>query len=451
MSTATKKSICVIGAGPSGMSTLYHFANMEDTNDVELVCYEKQRQWGGLWNYSWRTGNDKYGELCHSGMYKNLFTNGAKEFHEYPDYTFEKHFGKPIPSFPPRPVMRDYLEGRWQQKGKADLSRYIKFNTVVRHVSYDEKSGFTVETYDLAENKTTSRTFTHVVVAVGIFNCPNVPYISGIETFEGRVLHSHNYRNAAEFKGQRLLVIGASYSAEDIAIQCKKYGASDIICTWRNKPMGFKWPKGIEERPFVQKFERNRAFFKDGSSAEVDSVIYCTGYLYAFPFMEDKLRLSSSLSLYPDNLYKGSLWLGGGDNKLFYVGVQNQYYSFTMFDATALWVCLYINGKIKGGPKSRKEMEDDVRQWVQRCSKLKDCHEGIDFQTDFVADLIKDTGYPAGAVKSGKLMHDWIGHKEENILTYKDQCHASNWTGTVAPKPKVPMFEAFDDSMKAFI
>lgn len=449
---SSKERICVIGAGPSGMSVLYQFANMDGGCDVDLVCYEKQKEWGGLWNYSWRTGTDQYGEPCHNGMYKNLFTNGAKEFHEYPDYTFEQHFGKPIPSFPPRAVMRDYLEGRWTQKGKADLNSYIKYNTVVRSVRFNDASrNFTVETYNLKEKKTMSDMCSRVIVAVGIFNTPKVPWFEGIEKFEGRVLHSHNFRNAIEFKGQNILVIGSSYSAEDISIQCLKYGAKNVVCSWKNKPMGFKWPEGIEERPLVQKFKKKGAVFKDGSTAEFDSVIYCTGYLYAFPFMEDRLRLTSSVSLYPDKLYKGTLWLGGGDNKVFYVGVQNQYYSFTMFDVQAMWVCRYITGKIEGEPKSRAEMEKDVKQWVKRCSELNTPHEGIDFQKDFVADLIKYTNYPAGALMSAKLMHDWLRHKEENILTYKDQCHASNWTGTVSPKPKVPIWEAKDDSIKGFI
>ncbi|CAH3171563.1 unnamed protein product [Porites lobata] len=42
-------------------------------------------------------------------MYQGLWTNGPKECYEFPDYTFEDHFGKPIPSYPPREVFRDYL------------------------------------------------------------------------------------------------------------------------------------------------------------------------------------------------------------------------------------------------------------------------------------------------------------------------------------------------------
>jgi hypothetical protein len=39
-----------------------------------------------------------------------------KESYEYPDYTFERHFGQPTPSFPSRIVMRDYLEGAFYFK-----------------------------------------------------------------------------------------------------------------------------------------------------------------------------------------------------------------------------------------------------------------------------------------------------------------------------------------------
>lgn len=57
------------------------------------------------------SGTDEYGEPCHAGMYKHLWANSPKEVLEYPDYTFDKHFGKPLPSFAPRAVLRDFLEG----------------------------------------------------------------------------------------------------------------------------------------------------------------------------------------------------------------------------------------------------------------------------------------------------------------------------------------------------
>ena len=52
------KRVCVIGAGPSGMSALYQFKQLEMKGQEipEIVCFDKQSDWGGLWKYSWRTG-----------------------------------------------------------------------------------------------------------------------------------------------------------------------------------------------------------------------------------------------------------------------------------------------------------------------------------------------------------------------------------------------------------
>ena len=58
----------------------------------EIICYERQNTWGGMWNYNWRTGTDENGEIVHGSMYRHLWCNLAKEVIEYCDYTFEEHY-----------------------------------------------------------------------------------------------------------------------------------------------------------------------------------------------------------------------------------------------------------------------------------------------------------------------------------------------------------------------
>ena len=57
-----KTRVAVIGAGPSGLAQLRAFKSAEDKGaDIpEIVCFEKQSDWGGLWNYTWRTGLDEH-------------------------------------------------------------------------------------------------------------------------------------------------------------------------------------------------------------------------------------------------------------------------------------------------------------------------------------------------------------------------------------------------------
>ena len=71
------KRVCVIGAGPSGLGQLRAFqsAAMKGAPIPEIVCLEKQSNWGGLWNYTWRTGVDEASNLCHGSM--AIFGRGA--------------------------------------------------------------------------------------------------------------------------------------------------------------------------------------------------------------------------------------------------------------------------------------------------------------------------------------------------------------------------------------
>jgi len=444
--------VCIIGAGPSGLSVLCWFAKkLKEGKDIpEIVCYEKASDWGGLWNYTWRTGMNEHGEPVHGSMYRYLWSNGPKECLEFPQYTFEDHYGKAIPSFPPREVLFDYLKGRWN---KEDIRKYIRFSTVVRDVCYNKATNdFTVSVKDLAADQVLeSEQFDYVVVASGHYSVPNVPNFEGIEKFPGRVMHAHDFREANEFAGKRLLLIGASYSAEDIALQCLKYGAASIICTWRSKPMGFIWPKEVCEKPLVQKFDGRIATFKDGSTAEVDVVMMCTGYLHSYPFLREDLRLKSKNVLYPPGLYKGLLWQKGGNNKLIYSGVQDQYYTYTMFDVEGLWAVKYILGEIDI-PEDADTRKKQWESWVARNKALKDCHEEINFQTDFVMDLSRDCGadYPYN-VDVGDMFHTWEHHKDEDIITYRDKSFASKFTGTPSPVHHTTFMKALDDSMETFL
>lgn len=54
-------------------------------------------------------------------------------------------------------------------------------------------------------------------------------------SFFGRVMHAHDFRDAREFSGKRVLIVGSRKSAEDIAIQCVKFGCKSVVCTYKDK------------------------------------------------------------------------------------------------------------------------------------------------------------------------------------------------------------------------
>lgn len=443
------KKIAILGAGPSGLAQLRAFEAARKAgvkNLPEIVCYEKQNAIGGMWNYNWRTGLDKNGEPVHGSMYRYLWSNGPKECLEFADYSFEEHFGAPIPSYPPREVLRDYIMGRLE---KQDINKYIRFECPVRWVTFDDETRkFTVTVMDHKKGEQETNEFDHVIVATGHFSTPNMPYFEGLEHYTGRVLHAHDFRDALEFEGQDILLVGSSYSAEDIGTQCYKYGTKSVTISYRTQPLGYEWPKGISEKPLVTHFEDDKAYFSDGTSQKFDAVIMCTGYLFHFPFLPDELRLQTHNCLYPANLYKGIFWQP--NPQLIYLGMQDQYFTFNMFDAQAWYARDVILGKIE--LPSLEERQKDEEMWLERHVKLTDADSEIDFQASYIRDLYNATDYPEFEVeKQGEIFKQWKKDKKEGIMTFREKSYRSTLTGTLAPELPKPWLKIMDDSLEHFL
>ena len=199
-----------------------------------------------------------------------------------------------------------------------------------------------------------------------------------MDSFKGRVLHAKEVRHFDEFKKQRVLVIGSFLSAEDISLLLIKFGAKDVIISYKYTPLALNWPEGISERPLVVRVQGNTAYFKDGSEADVDAVIFAMGYRLELPFMSEELRLKSDMLFYPENLYKGILWMKGGNNKLMYIGLIYNNFFFNVYEAQAIWACRNIIGKIQ--LPSRAEMQADIDIWT---NKVKEATKDHDFGQTF--------------------------------------------------------------------
>ena len=424
------KRLAIIGAGPSGLSAMrtFRLAELRGENIPEIVCFEKQEDWGGVWNYTWRTGTDQYGDTVHSSMYLNMWSNNPKEIVELPDYTFLEHFGKPIPSFTPRAILHDYILGRAKKSG---IREFIKFDMRVESVVYANDK-FLISVWNKKDNCVFSEEFDFVIVGSGQFSIPNIPEYEGMNSFPGRILHSHDFRNAEQFKGQDVIIIGSKLSAEDIAIQCWKYGSKSVTIAYRNRPMGYNWPEGITERHLLDHMEGKTAVFYDGFHQNVDAIIYCTGYLFHFPFIEENLKLKSEAQLkYCPGLYKGIICQN--NHKIFYMGMTCLLFPLINIDIQAWFLCDVILEKII--LPSKQDIQNDITYWMAREETARSFIEKIDFQTDYLRDILTYVnGYP-------KTNFDLLSQyylirqedKKKDVLTYRDHSYTSAATGIVPP------------------
>ena len=69
-------------------------------------------------------------------MYRYLWSNAPREVLEIANYSFEEHFGKPIPSYPPREVLCNYIKGCADKACKMYLLHYNYYRRVEHSALY---------------------------------------------------------------------------------------------------------------------------------------------------------------------------------------------------------------------------------------------------------------------------------------------------------------------------
>ena len=101
--------------------------------------------------------------------------------------------------------IRDY----WQSVArKYDVYRYVKLNTRVSSVNWDEDSStWRVLTLDKT-NVSSQHHFDFVMPAIGRFNAWKLPDYPGIDQFEGFIRHTSNWDSSFDPSGKRIAVIG---------------------------------------------------------------------------------------------------------------------------------------------------------------------------------------------------------------------------------------------------
>ena len=241
------KRVAIIGAGPSGLAQMRAFESARRKETILRSSASRSRVIGAVCGTTpgardWTSMASQFTVPCTATSGPMAPRKGWSS-----RTTPSTSISQESASYPPRAVLFDYIEGRVKKAGIRD---WIRFNTPVRFVRYNpEDETFTVTAHDQIKDTTYDEVFDYVVCASGHFSTPNVPYYEGFETFNGRILHAHDFRDAREFTGKDLLILGSSYSAEDIGSQCWKYGAKSITVAYRHAPMGFKWPDNWKEVP----------------------------------------------------------------------------------------------------------------------------------------------------------------------------------------------------------
>ncbi|KAF8731665.1 hypothetical protein HU200_015593 [Digitaria exilis] len=316
------RKVCVIGAGMAALAA----ARELRCEGHAVTVMEQRGDVGGQWLYDPRTdAGDRLGAApppvkVHSSMYASVRLISPRELMGFSDFQFlpTRHGGGDPRRFPVHGEVYRYLKDFCDTFGLMD---FVKLNTrvvrvamapprppdeekeggdelrwVVRSVKIRESEDGITDDKVIAEEE--EEVFDAVVVANGHYSQPRLPSINGMEQWKRRQLHSHSYRVPDPFRGEVVVLVGCGDSGLDIALDL--CGVAREVHLTSNSSMA----SATSTTPAMAKMLANHAghlhlhpridrlchdghvAFTNGSIVVADTVIYCTGYDYSFPFLD---------------------------------------------------------------------------------------------------------------------------------------------------------------------
>jgi cation diffusion facilitator CzcD-associated flavoprotein CzcO len=206
-----RKTIAVIGGGVSGLAAAKAF----DEKGHRVIGFERSPDFGGVW------------ELSRS--YPDVQTQSPKDLYCYTDHPMPDDY----PEWPKGPQVHAYLHSYAQ---KHQLSRLFRLNSNILSMDRrsDGKPGWTL-TIDEAGH-VRQEDFDFVAICTGQFSEKNIISHPGQDAFiaqGGQVIHSSDYTDPKMMQGKRVVVLGGSKSATDIAVNAAKNGAKQVTMVYR--------------------------------------------------------------------------------------------------------------------------------------------------------------------------------------------------------------------------
>ncbi|QIP87906.1 NAD(P)/FAD-dependent oxidoreductase [Streptomyces sp. Tu 2975] len=282
-----RADVVVIGGGQSGLAAGYHLRRL----GVDFVILDAQSTPGGAWQHTWDS--------------LRLFSPAA--YSSLPGRLMPPQPGE---AYPDAGHVLGYLAD-YEKRYELPVQHGVPVQAVRREGAF-----LRVET-DAGDWRARA-----VVSATGTWSRPFLPAVPGRDVFAGRQMHTTDYRHPADFAGEHVIVVGGGNSGAQIAADLAlggvritwatrrppRYLADDIdgrilfdVATARRRaldegradsggiaslgdivavpPVRAARDAGLlDARPPFTRLTATGAEWADGSRAEADTVIWCTGF-----------------------------------------------------------------------------------------------------------------------------------------------------------------------------
>ena len=237
--------VLVIGGGMSGVLAAVRLQEA----GLPFVVIEKNSSVGGTWFENRYPG-------ARVDVSNHLYCYSFEPAHHWTQY------------FAQQPELRKYFE---DVVSNHHLQDRFRLNTEVTRAVYDEDTNlWTVDTLDTSGNSET-HVVNSVISAVGQLNRPKLPDVPGVEEFQGQWCHSADWDTGMDYRGKRVIVVGAGASAfqivPTIAADVAQLTVFQRVAPWmfenpiyhEKVPEGKKWC--LEHLPFYTRWFRFLLFW----------------------------------------------------------------------------------------------------------------------------------------------------------------------------------------------
>ncbi|MDO8308164.1 MAG: NAD(P)-binding domain-containing protein [Actinomycetota bacterium] len=326
-------SIAVIGAGPHGLSALKALLQ----NGIDAEGFERAGDVGGNWNYGAPT----------SRVYRSTHLISSKPFTQFPDFPMPDSY----PDYPSHVQVKEYLTSYARHFGlvdrihfdaevvsvapvgdgatwrvtvrnpaNGDLSSTEHDGVVIanghnwsakipRYPGQDSFGGRIIHSADY-KDADVLRGKRVLVVGAGNTGCD-----VAVESAQNATRTWHSTRRGYYYNPKYLMGRPSDQTADlllalriPLALRRQMFKASLRFAVGDFTKFGLKKPdhRFFETHPIVNQqlvyyvgqgditpvddiatFDKEGVVFTDGSRADVDLVVFCTGYLVTFPFLDD--------------------------------------------------------------------------------------------------------------------------------------------------------------------
>ncbi|XP_046562089.1 flavin-containing monooxygenase 5-like [Haliotis rubra] len=205
------KRVAIIGAGCSGLIAIK--CCLEE--NLQPFCFERTDEIGGLWNFTEKICED---QAC---VMKSTVINTSKELMCFSDFPIPKEF----PNFMHNTQVWQYFK---MYADAFNLTKHIQYNkeilAVKKSSDYEQTGRWDLQIRDHKTGSDETQVFDAVMVCTGHHASKNVPHFTGQEDFQGKILHSHDYKDWTGYVGKRIVVIGVGNSGGDVAVELSRVG-----------------------------------------------------------------------------------------------------------------------------------------------------------------------------------------------------------------------------------